>query len=180
MELTLEGLQNNSNPKPPKRCQVRGSGRSPGQRDDGSLIGGWRWVGGRVLQPISLLRDVQGPPATCLISSIWNVVEGNPLPQSKCGWLRTMWLPLSWKSFQRGRPGSWKLRSLLWNSLLMGSTVCVWCTDYCSSVTKYLPQITEGRASSASHSESTVHRGREGMVARVSGSGRMASPIRKQ
>lgn len=53
------------------------------------------------------------------------------------------------------------------------------CIDYCSSVTKYLPQITEGRASSGSHSESIVHHGREGIVAGVSGAaGRMASPVR--
>lgn len=63
----------------------------------------------------------------------------------------------------------------------MGSTVCVGCIDYCSSVTQHLPQITEGRASSGSHSESTVHHGREGMVAAVSGAaGRMAFPVRKQ
>lgn len=59
--------------------------------------------------------------------------------------------------------------------------MCGGCIDYCSSVTQYLPQITEGRASSGSHSESIVHHGREGMVAGVSGAaGRMASPVRKQ
>lgn len=69
MELALEGLWNNSNLKPQQKCQVRGSSRAPGQQDDGSLIGGWRWAGGSVLQPISPLCDVQASSATRLISS---------------------------------------------------------------------------------------------------------------
>lgn len=145
MELALEGLQNNSYPKPQQKCQVRGSGRSPGQQDDGSLIGEWRWVGGRVLQPISLLHDVQAPPAMCLISSTWNVMERNPLPQTKCCWLQTMQPLLFWKSFPQGSQWPWKLCWLLGNSLVIGSTACGVCTNYCSSVTIYLPQITERR-----------------------------------
>lgn len=189
MELAWEGLQNNSNPKPQQKCQVRGSGRSPGQQDDGSLIGGWRWVGGRVLQPISVLRDEQAPPATCLISSTWNVVERNPLPQPKCCWLKTIRLPVSWapgvlapgvlEVLLTGRLGSWKL-CLLGNSLLMGSTVCGVCIN-CSSETKYLPQITEGKACFGSHSDDTVHRGREGMAAGLSGAaGLHGIPVRSR
>lgn len=41
---------------------IRGSSGSPGQQDDGSLIGEWRWVGEQVtLQPISPLRERTGP-----------------------------------------------------------------------------------------------------------------------
>lgn len=72
-------------------------------------------------------------------------MERNPLPQTKCCWLQTMQPPLSWKSFPQGRQWLWKLCWLLGNSLVTGNTVCGVCISYCSSVIKYLPQITEGR-----------------------------------
>lgn len=53
LKLPLKGLQkkkkiNNPNPHQKQKRQTQGSSRSPGHQDDGSLIGEWRWVGGRV------------------------------------------------------------------------------------------------------------------------------------
>jgi hypothetical protein len=44
------------------------------------------------------------------------VRERNLPPQPKCCWLQMLQPPLSWKSFQQGRPWPWKLIFFFWDN----------------------------------------------------------------